>query len=52
VGLLNPHQHPSVVLMQHKDFYKQIRASVLAASQFPDQMSDAAGVFHCPACWR
>jgi uncharacterized LabA/DUF88 family protein len=52
VGLLNPHQHPSQVLMRHKDFYKPIRPSVLAASQFPDQMTDSAGVFHCPSSWR
>jgi len=52
VGLLNPHPHPSVVLMRHKDFYKPIRASVLAASQFPDQMADSAGTFHCPSVWR
>jgi len=52
IGLLNPHPHPSVVLMRHKNFYKQIRPAVLAASQFPDQMADAGGIFHCPASWR
>ena len=51
VGLLNPHPHPSQALMKHKDFYKQIRPSVLAASQFPQQMTDGAGVFHCPTPW-
>jgi uncharacterized LabA/DUF88 family protein len=52
VGLLNPHKHPSVVLMRHKNFYKQIRPSVLAACQFPHQMTDVAGTFHCPDSWR
>jgi uncharacterized LabA/DUF88 family protein len=52
VGLLNPHKNPSVVLMKHKNFYKQIRPSVLAACQFPHQMTDAAGTIHCPPSWR
>jgi hypothetical protein len=31
------------------DFFKQIRAGVLVASQFPDVMTDTNGTFHRPA---
>lgn len=51
VGILNPHQTPSAVLLRHADFIKQIRAGVLEACQFPDVMTDAKGDFYKPAEW-
>ena len=51
VGLLNPHQHPSRVLKAEADFIKQIRASVLARSQFPPTLTDAHGQFTKPPSW-
>lgn len=51
VGILNPHPRPSQVLLPHIDFIKQIRHGVLAASQFPPVLTDAAGTIHRPAAW-
>lgn len=52
VGILNPHKQPtSKVLAQHASFVKQIRQGVLAASQFPEKLADAHGVFHKPVSW-
>jgi len=51
VGVLNPHPNPSRALLPHIDFIKQIRAAVLAASQFPATLSDGHGTFTKPAAW-
>lgn len=51
VGILNPQQRPSRVLVRHASFIKQIRRGPLQASQFPAQLRDANGVFHKPAGW-
>jgi hypothetical protein len=51
VGVLNPHKHPSKQLLKHASFVKQIRAGVLAASQFPAILNDAQGPFHKPPAW-
>jgi hypothetical protein len=51
VGILNPHKHPSVVLLPHVLFVKQIRRGVLATSLFPDKLSDAQGTFSKPIGW-
>jgi NYN domain len=51
VGILNPHQHPSFQLRNNAQFFKQIRTSALARSQFPQIMTDTNGVFHKPATW-
>lgn len=52
VGVLNPHKNPtSKVLARHASFVRQIRQGVLAASQFPDVLTDAHGEFHKPASW-
>ncbi len=51
VGILNPQRHPAIVLAKAASFFKQIRAGSLGASQFPDEMEDAAGAFHKPAGW-
>jgi len=51
VGLLNPHKHPSLVLVSNADFVRTIRRSVLAASQFPPSLTDANGTFHKPPVW-
>ena len=51
VGLLNPQKHPSVELSKGASVLKQIRAGVLARSQFPNQLTDAHGAFTKPASW-
>ena len=51
VGLLNPQRNPSVALLPHVKFIKQIRAGVLAKSQFPATLSDSHGSFSKPASW-
>lgn len=51
VGLLNPHRRPSRALLPHVTFIKQIRAGVLAASQFQPTLRDAQGAFHKPLTW-
>jgi hypothetical protein len=57
VGILNPHSHRnrSWALSPSKlpkgSFYKPIRASVLAASQFPETLKDAHGEFRRPKRW-
>lgn len=51
VGILNPHKHPSKVLLPIVDFYKKIRKGVLRISQFPDALEDEKGPFHKPDRW-
>jgi len=51
VGILNPYNRPSHVLIQQASFIKPIRKGVLAASQFPHTLTDNNGVFHKPASW-
>ena len=51
VGVLNPHKRPSKVLMDCASFYRTIRRGPLSASQFPDRMQDANGVFSKPPGW-
>jgi len=51
-GILNPHElTPSRVLLKHASFIRQIRKGVLAASQFPETLTDAKGTFHKPHVW-
>jgi hypothetical protein len=57
VGILNPHaanlrSRPSNELRKIASFYKPIEEATLAASQFPDSMTDANGMFHRPSSWR
>jgi hypothetical protein len=51
VGVLNPHRHPSLVLARAATFVKQIRPGVLAASQFPDVLTDRHGTIRKPGAW-
>ncbi|MDQ3197954.1 MAG: NYN domain-containing protein [Verrucomicrobiota bacterium] len=51
IGILNPRQRPSRELLPLANFYKPIRASVLAACQFPDSLTDSHGEFHKPPSW-
>lgn len=52
VGIINPHnQHSSRTLVAYASFVRQVRAGVLAASQFPDQLRDATGLLHKPPGW-
>ena len=52
VGILNPHQRPSQVLLREADFLRPIRIGAVAAAQFPDQMSDGNGIFGRPSRWK
>ncbi len=53
VGILNPQPRPSRAFLSCKPtFFKQIRGGVLAASQFPAQLTDAANAtITKPANW-
>ena len=55
VGVLNPHPNRSWALspkqLPRGSFYKPLRKAVLAASQFPDKLQDAQGVFRKPQGW-
>lgn len=51
VGVLNPHEHPSRMLLKHATFLKPIRKGVLAASQFSAVLRDGEGEFRKPARW-
>jgi uncharacterized LabA/DUF88 family protein len=51
VGVLYPSKKPSYDLQRYASFVKPIRAGALAASQFPDQLTDTYGAFHKPGGW-
>ncbi|HBL16678.1 MAG TPA: NYN domain protein [Elusimicrobia bacterium] len=51
VGVLCPARYLARELHLYATFYKPIRPSVLAASQFPQELQDAHGKFHKPATW-
>lgn len=51
-GILNPHPVVSRALQRAEpSFTKQIRRGVLAASQFPEKLSDANGPIAKPTTW-
>lgn len=51
VGLLNPQKNPSVALLPHVMFVKNIRKHVLENSQFPSVLTDSNGKFSKPDTW-
>jgi len=51
VGVLNPQKIPCRTLQSTATFYKHIRRSAIAASQFPPTLVDAQGPFAKPADW-
>ena len=51
VGILNPRTHPSRALKEAATFHKAFRPAQLRASQFPDVLTDARGVFDKPRGW-
>jgi hypothetical protein len=51
VGLLNPQKDPSVKLIPHVMFVKNIRKNVLNNSQFPNVLTDGNGKFSKPITW-
>jgi len=51
VGILNPQQRPCRVLQAHATFYRHIRPSALAKSQFSPTLQDNQGTFSKPASW-
>jgi len=51
VGVLNPTQRFSSALRRVTTFYKKIRETSLAASQFPPMLRDAQGTISTPAGW-
>jgi len=52
VGILSPAKHPTQELLKYASFYKTIRNSVLAASQFPTELADVHGKFRKPDSWQ
>ncbi len=51
VGIINPHKHPSRTLLDQATFFKSIRISALAKSQFPTTLTDKHGEFYKPESW-
>ena len=51
VGVLNPQKQKCMTLEKEATFYKHIRESALASSQFDAVLTDAQGSFHKPAKW-
>jgi len=51
VGVLNPQRRASRQLGAVASFYKAIRSSALARSQFPAVLHDAVGTIHKPVGW-
>jgi uncharacterized LabA/DUF88 family protein len=51
IGILNPQNHPSKVLIANTDFIKNIRRGVLSKSLFPTTVTDSQGAFTKPASW-
>lgn len=51
VGVLHPARHPTHVLVRQASFFKGIRPSALARSQFPESITDSRGTFHKPIAW-
>ncbi len=51
VGLLKPSKRFAVELASVATFRKEIRKGVLAASQFPPQLTDANGTITKPSTW-
>lgn len=51
VGIANAYQYPGKSLTDNADFFRLIRQGVLAASQFPDTLTDKIGTFSKPGNW-
>jgi uncharacterized LabA/DUF88 family protein len=51
IGILNPQQHPSKVLIANADFIKNIRQGVLSKCLFPETLIDSKGKFSKPRSW-
>ena len=51
VGLLNPQKNPSLALIPHVMFVKNIRKDILKNSLFPPVLTDKDGRFSKPADW-
>ena len=51
IGILNPHQHHSKVLVAEANFMKRIRQSDLTACQFAPTLRDPKGQIHKPPTW-
>jgi len=51
IGILNPHQHHSKVLVSEASFMKRIRQSDVAACQFAPTLTDGKGQFRKPSTW-
>ena len=51
VGVVNPHPAARRSRALKPTFFKQLRVSALAASQFAPMLTDANGQIHKPATW-
>jgi uncharacterized LabA/DUF88 family protein len=52
VGIVNPHPRHKRSFDLQGNFFKQLRAGPVAASQFPEEMTDANGKFRRPSLWK
>ena len=48
---MNPHKRFSAELSNGAAFRRSLREGVLAAAQFPDELTDAHGVVRKPGRW-
>jgi hypothetical protein len=51
VGVINPHARPAAELLKVSRFWRPLRTSTVAASQFPSTLTDASGTFSRPPGW-
>lgn len=51
IGIINPHEHHSIILKPLATFLKRIRKSDLESCQFPVTLRDKYGEFHKPDSW-
>jgi uncharacterized LabA/DUF88 family protein len=51
VGVVNPHSNVSHALRKSASFYRELRTGALAASLFPDELSDDKGTIRKPPSW-
>jgi uncharacterized LabA/DUF88 family protein len=51
VGIINPHSRPAAELLKVACFWRSLRPSTVAASQFPQALTDRIGPFSRPPGW-
>jgi uncharacterized LabA/DUF88 family protein len=51
VGVLDPTARASMALRNASTFYRHVRGGAICSSQFPNELTDADGVFRKPDGW-